>query len=141
MIQDTAEKLLTDVLGRYGAAVCDTPQMLETLLRKHGRVCPREIEVLSTALKCGVVSQLRSDNGVTPASLARLLVLDTHVPPGQAEWVVTAWSNAIAKAPARTTTQSPADTARRPAGSIARSAVFLSLAVATGVIAYLAFAP
>src|SRR6516225_4899057 len=92
MKHQAAEQVLNDVLFKYGAHACDTPNMLETLLRKHGRGCLHEVEILTAALRCGVVGHLRSERGVDPASLARLLVLDTHVPPGEAEWIVSTWA-------------------------------------------------
>jgi hypothetical protein len=141
MKHEAAEQVLNDVLLKYGAAACDTPHMLETLLRKHGRGCPQEVDVLSTGLRCGVVGHLRSEKGVDPASLARLLLLDTHVPPGQAEWVVSTWAAAIALAPSRVSTLSaPAAADQSAGGSMIRSAGVLVLAAATGAIAYLAFA-
>ncbi len=140
MIHQTAEQLLNDVLLKYGVAACDTPNMLETFLRKHGRACPQEVEVLSAALRCGVVTQLRSEKNTDRASLARLMVLDTRLPQAQAEWVVAAWSAALARAPARVAT-GPTAADQAGSGSLMRSVFVLTCAAATGAIAYLTFAP
>jgi hypothetical protein len=140
MMQQAAEQLLSDVLSKYGSAACDTPQMLEMLLRKHGRTCPGEVEVMAAALRCGIVKNLRSEKGADPTSLARLLVLDTRVSQAQAEWAVAAWSNALTNAPTRVSS-SPAGNSAPLSGSgnLLRTAVVLALAGATGAIAYLAF--
>jgi hypothetical protein len=141
MMQQAAEQLLNDVLSKYGSSACETPQMLEMLLRKHGRACPGEVEVMTAALRCGIVKHLRSEKAADPTSLARLLVLDTRVPQAQAEWAVAAWSNAIANAPTRVSTPPAGGTAARSgSGTLLRTAVVLALAGATGAIAYLAFA-
>jgi hypothetical protein len=135
-----AEKVLTDVLSKYGSQSCDTPQMLETFLRKYGRACPQEVKVLTAALRCGVVSSLRSDRNTDPASLARLLVLETRVSQPQAEWAVAAWSAAISNAPTKVSGIYPAEPSS-PNSSFVRTVFVLVAAAATGVIGYLAFKP
>ena len=140
MKHQAAEQVLNDVLFKYGAHACDTPNMLETLLRKHGRGCLHEVEILTAALRCGVVGHLRSERGVDPASLARLLVLDTHVPPGEAEWIVSTWAAAIALAPANVASSSAGFADNQLAGgSLVRSGMVLAAAAAAGAIAILAF--
>jgi hypothetical protein len=135
-----AEQVLSDVLQKYGSTACDTPQMLETLLRKHGRACPHEVGILTAAMRCGIVGQLRSDKTIDPESLARLLVVSAHVPQAQAEWAVAAWSAAIARAPTRVADPPEAapQAGPRPV-SAARAAAVLALAAATGVIAVFVF--
>ena len=98
-MNQAAEQLLTDLLQKYGSSACDTPQMLETLLRKYGRAFPQEIESLNAALRCGIVGDLRADKNVDPTALARVLTLQGRLPQPQAEWAVTAWSAALAHAP------------------------------------------
>jgi len=134
-----AEQVLADVLLKYGSAACDTPHMLETLLRKYGRACPQQVELLAAALRCGIVGHLRSNKDMDPASLARLLVLEARVPQPQAEWAVAAWSAAIANAPAKAAT--PAAPAAEPSRILAvvRSVLVLALAAATGAVAFIAF--
>jgi hypothetical protein len=141
MMHEAAEQLLSDVLSKYGSAACETPQMLEMLLRKHGRACPGEVEVMTAALRCGIVKHLRSEKGADPTSLARLLVLDTRVPQAQAEWAVAAWSNALANAPT-CVSNPPTGHAQAQPGSTStlRTVVVLALAAAVGAIAFLAFA-
>jgi hypothetical protein len=139
-MHQAAEQLLNDVLLKYGTASCDTPHMLEALLRKHGRACPQEVEVMSAALRCGVVSQLRSDKGSDAVFLARLLARNAHVPQATADWVVRAWSDAIARAPARIATPIGEEGIRRSNPfSAVRVGTVLVLAAATGAIACLMF--
>lgn len=134
-----AEKVLSDVLLKYGSSACDTPQMLESFLRKYGRACPQQVDVLTAALRCGIVSNLRSDKGMDRSSLARLLVLEARVPQPLAEWAVTAWSSAIADAPA--TVAGPTGAEPTSTFSFVRAVLVLALAAATGVIGYLVFGP
>jgi hypothetical protein len=134
-----AENVLTDVLLKYGSQSCDTPQMLESFLRKYGRACPQEVQVLTAALRCGVVSSLRSDRNTDPASLARLLVLETRVPQPQAEWAVATWSAAISNAPTKVSGIYPPEPSSP--NSFIRTVFVLFVAAATGVIGYLAFQP
>ena len=108
-MQAAAEQVLNDVLLKYGSSSCDTPQMLETLLRKHGRACPKEVEVMTAALRCGVVSDLRTDKAVDPLSLARILARNARISQPQADWAVSAWSAALARAPTRLSTISGPD--------------------------------
>jgi hypothetical protein len=137
-----AEMLLQDVLGRYGKSACDTPQMLETLLRKHGRACPQEVDVLSSALRCGTVADLRSNAPTETGALARVLTLNARVPQPQAEWAVGAWTSALATAPDKVTppAHEPA-AAQAQATSPLRAGLVLAAAAATGAIAYLTFGP
>ena len=139
----TAERLLHEVLGRYGKTACDTPQMFETLLRKHGRACPQEVNILAAALRCGVVSDLRAGQPTDPQPLARVLTLSARVPPPQAEWAVAAWTAALAAAPTKVAAPSAADgAADQPVrASPVRAALVLAAAAATGAIAYLTLRP
>jgi hypothetical protein len=139
-MHQAAEQVLNDVLLKYGSASCDTPQMLETLLRKHGRACPQEVDAMAAALRCGVVGHLRSEKGLDPVSLARMLTMYAHVPQALADWAVGAWSAAIARAPAKVATPIGEDeTPQSNPFSAVRVALVLILAAATGVIAYLIF--
>src|SRR5947207_1301740 len=96
----SAETLLRDLLKKYGKSACDTPHMFETLLRKHGRACPQEVDILVAALRCGVVTDLRGTPPSAPDALARVLAVSARVSPPQAEWAVGAWATALAAAPA-----------------------------------------
>jgi hypothetical protein len=139
-MQAAAEQVLNDVLLKYGSSSCDTPQMLETLLRKHGRACPKEVEVMTAALRCGVVSDLRTDKAVDPLSLARILARNARISQPQADWAVSAWSAALARAPTRLSTISGPDrTTQTRSPSPIRAATVLAVAIATGIIAYWAF--
>jgi hypothetical protein len=132
-----AESVLTDVLTKYGSSACGTPQMLETFLRKYGRACPQEIDVLAAALRCGLVTTLRTDRCADRTSLARLLMLEGRVAQPVAEWAVGAWSAAIAAAPAQVATPAGADSSS--SYSIGRAMLVLLAAAATGSVGYLAF--
>jgi hypothetical protein len=139
-MHQAGEQVLNDVLLKYGSSSCDTPQMLETLLRKHGRGCPQEMEILVAALRRGIVSNLRLDKGTDVAGLARALAINACMSPSQAQWAVTAWASAIACAPACVAAPSAAEAvATPPSYSTGRAAAVLTLAAATGAIAYLTF--
>jgi hypothetical protein len=140
MQQAAAEQILHDVLQKYGSSACDTPQMLETLLRKHGRACLQEVNLMTAALRCGVVSYLRSDKSVDPDSLARMLALNASVPQAQADWAVEAWAAAIAQAPAGVATPKSREPAEASGGmSWWRVGIVLLLAALTGAFAILYF--
>src|SRR4051794_29894862 len=140
--QQTAEKLLHEVLGRYGKSACDTPHMLETLLRKHGRACPQEVDVLSAALRNGVVSDLRANGSGDKESLSRVLSISARVPPPQAEWAVATWTAALAAAPNAGVVPTDPSTAIQPgATSPLRAVLFLAAAAAIGAVVYLTFGP
>lgn len=136
-----AETLLHDLLQRYGQTACDTPQMLETLLRKHGRACPKEIDLLTAALRCGVVTDLRGKSSASTAGLARVMSVSGRVPAHEATWAIHAWAAALAAAPVTVAGAAKAD-AKAGAGNpftLFRVALVLAAAAATGVIAYLVF--
>jgi hypothetical protein len=136
-----AETLLQELLQRYGQTACDTPNMFETLMRKHGRACPKEIDILSAALRCGVVKDLRGKTPSSAAGLARVLSVGNRVAPPEAEWAVNAWATALAAAPA-TVVGSPnaeADAERFGTSSLFRATLVLAAAAATGAIAYQVF--
>jgi hypothetical protein len=136
-----AETLLHDLLQRYGQSACDTPHMFETLLRKHGRACPKEIDLLATALKCGVVTDLRGKSSASTTGLARALSVSGRVAAPEATWAVHAWAAALAAAPA-TAVASPKADDKSGGGSpftLVRVVLVLAAAAATGAIAYLAF--
>src|SRR5947209_51403 len=108
-MNQAAEQLLNDVLQKYGAASCDTPQMLETFLRKHGRGCPQQSELLVAALRSGIVADLRSDRGKDVIGLSRALAVNARMAPAQAEWAVATWAAALSRAPARVAAPSTAE--------------------------------
>ena len=135
-----AEQVLNDVLQKYGSSCCDTPQMLETFLRKHGRGCSQEVEILIVALRRGIISDLRSDRPREQSSLARVLATGARIAPSEAEWAVATWAAALEKAPGCVASPPAAEDAVAPQGySAARAVTVLTLAAATGVIAYLTF--
>jgi hypothetical protein len=136
-----AETLLHDLLQRYGQSACDTPQMFETLLRKHGRACPKEIDLLATALRCGVVTDLRGKSSASTTGLARALSVSGRVPAPEATWAIHAWSAALAAAPATIVGSPKAEPKAETAGpfSLFRIMLVLAAAAATGAIAYIAF--
>jgi hypothetical protein len=139
-MHQAAELVLTDVLQKYGSTACDTPQLLETFLRKYGRGCLHEVDVLISALRGGVVTDLRADPSSDKAALSRVLAIQARLPQPQADWAVKAWSVALAKAPAQVSGIWPAESAQRSASySPARAAGLLAMAAATGVFAYLTF--
>jgi hypothetical protein len=139
-MQQAAEIVLTEVLEKYGSQASDTPQLLETFLRKYGRGCLPEIDVLISALRSGVVSDLRADHSSDKAALARVLAIQARLPQPQAEWAVKAWSLALAKTPARVSGVWPAESTRQPAPwSPVRAAGLLAMAAATGAFVYLTF--
>ncbi len=95
---------------------------------------------MTAALRCGIVSQLRSDKTIEPESLARMLMLNAKLPQAQAEWTVAAWSAAIARAPARVAAppKVPAPTRSGPLSAV-RAAAVLAAAAATGALAIFVF--
>jgi hypothetical protein len=136
-----AETLLHDLLQRYGHSACDTPHMFETLLRKHGRACPKEIDLLATALKCGVVTDLRGKTSTSATGLARALSVSGRVPAPEATWAVHAWASALAAAPASAAGSPKADETATTGSPFTAFRIVLVLvaAAATGAIAYLSF--
>ncbi|HEX4590054.1 MAG TPA: hypothetical protein VH120_09010 [Gemmataceae bacterium] len=139
-MSEAAEQVLSYVLEKYGSSSCDTPQMLETLLRKHGRACPKEVGVLITALRTGIITDLRAEKDPDPTALARVLALQGHVPQAQADWAVAAWSAALARAPMHVSTPDRKNGGAPSAVvSPARAATVLLMAAATGIFAYLTF--
>jgi hypothetical protein len=136
-----AAKLLNEVLAQYGKTACDTPQMFETLLRKHGRSCPQEVDVLATALRHGIVTDLQSSPPTTDA-LARVLSVSAGMAPQQAEWAVETWAAALAAAPQTVAGPPRADGAERNSDSRPlRTVLVLAGAAITGSLAYLIWAP
>jgi hypothetical protein len=139
-MQPAAEQVLSDVLKKYGSSACDTPQLLETCLRKSGRSCLHEVDELIAALRCGIVTDLRADHAADRAALARVLAIQAKLTQPHADWVVKAWSAALAKAPARVSAVWPPTEVKRSDSTTPVVAVgMLVMAAATAVIAYHTF--
>jgi hypothetical protein len=139
-MQPAAELILNEVLTKYGVSACNTPHMLETLLRKYGRGCPSEVEILNAVLRAGVVADLRTGRGGGATKLARTVIVKSPMAPAQAEWAVHAWAAALAHAPSEGSKQVPAEETVSPQPySAGRAVAVLALAAATGVVAYLTF--
>jgi hypothetical protein len=137
-MHQVAEQVLIDVLQKYGCSACDTPQLLETVLRKYGRACSHEVEILIAALRGGVVIDLRADHAADRSALARVLAIQARMPQGQAEWAVKAWSTALSTAPSRVSAiWPPPDVSQPQSLSAIRMAGVLALAAVTGIIACL----
>lgn len=137
----SAATLLTELLQKYGRSACDTPQMFETLLRKHGRGCPQEVDVLAAALRHGVVNDLRGKSPREAEALARVLTVSARIQPSQAEWAVESWSAALAAAPQAVATVKRDDVEPRKSGTPLRAALVLAAAAVTGSLAYLIWSP
>ena len=93
-----AADALQSILRSHGAGVCDTPKVLLTLLRKHGRAHPEDVDALLSAIPHGVVQHLCLNPHHDPNSLARVLEQCARLAPAKAEWVVQTWVAALAGA-------------------------------------------
>jgi hypothetical protein len=96
--------------------------------------------MLIAALRAGIVTDLRAEQGADRAALARVLAIQAKLPQPHAEWVVKAWSAALAKAPARVSAVSPPTDVKRSESTSPFFAVGMVVtAAATAVIAYHTF--
>jgi hypothetical protein len=101
-MNDLPREKLYEIIAKHGTSLCDEPQRLEGLLRD---LCPanrREVNVLISALKAHVATDLITSSAVVPveltiARLARRLQDDQGLTEETAHWAVETWALALRK--------------------------------------------
>ena len=96
-MNDPARDALEYVLADYGVSILDTPRSLATILHKHARLFPQDVDALLAAVNNGVTTQIRTNPQYDPASLARVLVQCAKLSPGKAIWAVNTWCHVLSQ--------------------------------------------
>ena len=95
---------LQEVINTYGADIFEDPGRLEGLLRDQCGQYKREIRLLISTLKEGVVNDLRLGKGSTPVELlvpqlCKKIEENLLLSPEAAEWAVKSWAVALGLLP------------------------------------------
>ena len=98
-MNNAAAGILCDVLKSYGRSICDTPRMLETLLRQQARAFPTEVDVLTAAVNHQVVRKLAANPNHDRTELTHILTDYARLPFEDAHWAVESWAAALGLAP------------------------------------------
>jgi hypothetical protein len=98
--EDTVREKLKNMVFEYGLSICDEPQRCTALLKD---LCPenrREVNLLLTTLRAGLVGELLRDSHSNPIELlynrlTRKLVDEHGISEEAARWSVIVWANAL----------------------------------------------
>src|SRR5271170_828101 len=92
-------EVLIEVIAKYGTQILASPVRFEGVLKDYCGECRREIFVLVSCLRVGVVDQLRRQGGpsvkLVCARLALKLEQNLAISSDVAKWAVESWAIAL----------------------------------------------
>src|ERR1700733_8604841 len=107
----TPREILTEIVSRHGEPLLASPLRVEGLLKDYCGEARREIFVLVSCLRVGVVEQLRRQGGpsvkLVCARLALKLEQNLAISGDVARWAVESWAIALGLMPVASATAIP----------------------------------
>jgi hypothetical protein len=101
-MNNLARTKLADIVNNYGTTVCNTPRSCEIFLQQYCDDLPAEREVLTEALRRGVVTRLMEEKEQPYQLIASSLVKELQadgIAAEDARWAVESWALALGKHP------------------------------------------